>query len=456
MMKLYAILTLLLFSLPFTSFSQCAECPSGSTIITGSTNIMEQNNADDYCIIGTWTGTISQIANNSTVTFCPTAVWNMPANVTLQQNIQITNYGTITDNGSGYKLFIQGQTDLINETSGSITVTDFENQDTEFTNRGSFIAENIYLHGPSSNTGTMESTANCSGTATTNCGFYIGQKSIDFDNTGTVTTIDATIKDGVVGGSGMFISTGHLSIESNSSNTGNTFIVNDLTFQSSSNVTNGSFQISGEFNCNNSTITAVVCFSGGSTGTACSGGGASFPACSTLPVEISYFLVKKADTKLIFNWETEMEVNVSHYNIEYSFDGEDFEVLATVRAEGDNLYQYVSPNFEESTIYFRLKSVDFDGYTEYTEVRQIRNSSTIEYSISPNPTQIDHGLVIRFAESQDVMISLYNYNGQKISTKYYEGQKVVNFDTNKIEISGLYLLKISTTKTFYTEEVFIK
>ncbi|MDA9773366.1 T9SS type A sorting domain-containing protein [Saprospiraceae bacterium] len=453
-MKLYAILTFLLFSLPFTSFSQCTECPSGSTIITGSTNIMEQNNADDYCIMGTWTGTISQIANNSTVTFCPSAIWEMPGNLTLQQGIVITNYGTITDLDNGYKLFIQGQTDLINESSGSITVTDFENQDTEFTNHGSLIAENIYLHGPSTNTGTIESTADCSGSATTNCGFYIGQKSVDFNNTGTVTAVDVTIKDGVVGGSGTFISTGNLSIESNSSSTDNTFIVNNISFQASSNISGGNFQISGVLDCNNANITTDICFEGSSASSDCQGS-PMIPACAVLPVELTHFSVKQVETNLIFNWETEMEINVSHFELEYSFDGIDFKNLTRIASKGDGVYQYLNENLEASISYFRLKSVDFDGHTDYSEIRQIIKTSSIDYSISPNPTRIDRGVEIRFSEKQDVMISLYNYSGQKISSKYYEGQKVVNFDTDKIQISGLYLLKISTNKAFYTEEIFI-
>jgi hypothetical protein len=53
--KAAIVLAVTILCIPFISFSQCAECPVGSTLISGSTNISDQNNATDYCIDATWT-----------------------------------------------------------------------------------------------------------------------------------------------------------------------------------------------------------------------------------------------------------------------------------------------------------------------------------------------------------------------------------------------------------------
>jgi len=50
-----------------------------------------------------------------------------------------------------------------NETSGVITVGDFENADALFDNQGSLTAEDIYLHGETTNSGSIISTSDCGG-----------------------------------------------------------------------------------------------------------------------------------------------------------------------------------------------------------------------------------------------------------------------------------------------------
>jgi len=447
------------FALVFSSLllhSQCAECPVGSVVITGSTNITNQNMAADYCITGVWTGGITGIGNNSTITICPSASWEISADLLLQNGMVVTNYGTITDNGSGALFKIQGQTDLFNEVGGTINVEQFENQDTEFINAGTLIAADIYIHGPSENSGTIQSTAqDCAGLASTLCGFFIGNKNQSLINTGTVTAVDALLKDGIVG-NGMFIATGTLGVESNGGITENNFNVNNLFFQQSANMNTGIFVVNGDFDCNNANVSNVTCLEGGTQSGACSNSSDPIVECSTLPVEIISFDIKQINEKLVHSWEVRSEVDVSHYELLHSSTGYNFTKVAEIPAENASYYQYVMDAMKEKVSYFKLKSVDLDGSEQaFDKVRMVRNGDFYSVVISPNPATRDDVLSVKFDYRQDALIEIYNTMGEKITASFFKDRNNIDLNLDKIQVSGLYLIKVSTTSGSFTKEVFI-
>lgn len=449
----------LLFTLFYTFglFAQCSQCPSGSTLISGNTNITDQNNANNYCISANWTGTIAGIGNGSSVTICPGVTWTLPNNLTLQKSIDINNYGTITDGPNNYKLLLNSnQMNFINQSTGTIDLDFFENQDSGFTNHGNLTADDIYLHGPSTNTGTITSTADCSGNASQSCGFFIGNKNSDFVNTGTVNTIDAFFQDGIVGGTGgTFNTSGTLVIASNGNPTDNLFIVNNLILNSS--VNSGMFEISGTFDCGNNNFSAIGCYDGGSVGSTCQGNSDPVIACSTVPVEISQFNAKRIDDNIILQWEVVNELLLDYYKIEYSIDGLDFYLLAKISSEDQIYYQYVAENLNEPSLYFRLSSHDLDGTIQcYDEVISLHQTEDLRFSISPNPVDQQDFLNISLEDKADCLITIFDIKGQNQGSKFYKDKDNIIFDLKSIKTSGLYFIRISTGDKIYTEQIIIK
>jgi len=438
--------------------AQCSQCPSGSTTISGSTDITDQNNVVDYCVMGIWTGTIQGIANGSTITICDNTEWQLSTDIILQKDIYIENFGNII--GTGSKLFIQGQTELFNSSTGAINVATFENQDTEFTNEGLLVAENIYLHGPSINSGLITSTADCGGAATIECGFYIGNKNAAFVNTGTVEAVDANLRDAVIGGpEGNFNVSGTLQIENNSATVDNSFIVNNLVLQPSSTLNTGSFQMFGILDCNNANVESdVVCFLGaGIMGSDCSNSSDPITQCSILPVEVLDFKANY-DEKLIVTWEALTEVNVSHYEVQLSKDGQSYSTIDNIKAKGDSYYQSTTNlSINNSIYYIRLKVVDNDGTIEYpADTRTINIDALDKISFSPNPVSNGKSLDIYIPNKREITtVSLYDLTGQLLKIRTYEGSDIVTFDIDGVEKSGMYVLKINTGSIVLTEELFI-
>lgn len=120
---------------------------------------------------------------------------------------------------------------------------------------------------------------------------------------------------------------------------------------------------------------------------------------SPLPVDLTFFTAKWYDIDkqmAVLNWQTASEQNNSHFEIERSFNGEDFISIGRVEGNGTtyDLSQYqFSEDINGNTafidvVYYRLKQVDYDGKYEYSQVRILDSDGKIakEFRAYPNPT----------------------------------------------------------------------
>jgi len=107
--------------------------------------------------------------------------------------------------------------------------------------------------------------------------------------------------------------------------------------------------------------------------------------------------------------------------------------------------------------YYRLKSVDFDGYSEYFNVVVADYSGDKSFLISPNPSEgsaID--FVLNFSADENSVIVIYDSHGTVIGfASPIQNQNIITFSnpSNPLK-SGLYYAKM-TSKNFTRVEKFI-
>ena len=153
----------------------------------------------------------------------------------------------------------------------------------------------------------------------------------------------------------------------------------------------------------------------------------------SLPVELISFGVKKKDNYIEVNWITGAEINNSHFEILVSEDGFEWESIQTVLGMGttyDLTYYY--ENVQTNKTYFKLKQVDYDGTTSYSNVRYISADEQPIFNSTLNYIYISnlHGDVINF----------YNVEGQLVHNINYDGTSVV---INKSTLNtGFYIVRI--------------
>lgn len=182
-----------------------------------------------------------------------------------------------------------------------------------------------------------------------------------------------------------------------------------------------------------------------------------YPNLALLPVNLEYFtaIPDMNLTSVQLNWATSSEKNVSHFSIERSVDGKNYNEIGIVFAAGNtsNLikYAFTDNNIDASrttVIYYRLRSIDNDRSSELSQVRSIRLSKESERKISiltyPNPVTSELRVTIPASwQGKKVSYEVYNNNGQTLmkNTENIASQtKALNVQTL---IPGIYIVKAS-------------
>jgi hypothetical protein len=122
----------------------------------------------------------------------------------------------------------------------------------------------------------------------------------------------------------------------------------------------------------------------------------SLGAMSTLPVKFASFTaILKDNMRAELRWTTSSEINVSHFVVERSTDGQNFSEAAIVFANGapgtETSYAYPDniSSINARVIHYRIRSVDNDAKTEYSATRIVRPgteaTSDVMISTFPNP-----------------------------------------------------------------------
>ena len=185
---------------------------------------------------------------------------------------------------------------------------------------------------------------------------------------------------------------------------------------------------------------------------------------SPLPVKLTSFTGEINGTANVLDWQTASEQKNSHFEIERSTDGIDFEIIGKINGTGTTTntsnYQFVdeTPN---NLNYYRLRQVDTDETFEYSNTIFIKNEHIQKWSdenltLFPNP--INDQLTIKFytLKSLNMDINIYNVLGQLVMKKTVlatEGNNQYDFDSSILP-TGYYFLNIqldtqAINKSFY-------
>lgn len=165
-----------------------------------------------------------------------------------------------------------------------------------------------------------------------------------------------------------------------------------------------------------------------------------------LPVSFISFTAKADGCKALLEWQTGMEQNNSHFNVERSSNGTAFEIIGQVKAAGNSnttqTYRFTDKAPFAGTNYYRITQVDFDGKYSSTEVRSVRTACSAEspLKVYPNPARneihIQNGKAI-------AGINIVATNGQVVM-KYAPAQNqagLFNLNIQQLQ-NGIYLLQV--------------
>lgn len=135
------------------------------------------------------------------------------------------------------------------------------------------------------------------------------------------------------------------------------------------------------------TINGVVKYNGKTDGTISGPAGASVATGTsptgftntTLPVTFLSFSASRTNGTVQLTWETTSEINNSHFEIQRSATGSDWETIGTVAAGTSpltNNYVYTDGTPSASETQYRIRQVDLDGDNLYSKVVMVGATSS--------------------------------------------------------------------------------
>jgi hypothetical protein len=175
-------------------------------------------------------------------------------------------------------------------------------------------------------------------------------------------------------------------------------------------------------------------------------------AVNPLPVALSYFKGKAAGKNAELFWNTASELNNSGFYIERSMDGEQFATLDFVAGKGNSnvpvSYSYTDNNAFEyaAIIYYRLRQVDLDGATNYSNMVVLnKNHQAIQQlNVYPNPATVQSTIEF-IANTGTAKIELKDINGRTIyctTAATTNGLNSLRLDNLNEMDAGIYFIKV--------------
>ena len=213
-------------------------------------------------------------------------------------------------------------------------------------------------------------------------------------------------------------------------------------------------------------FTSIINFglSGTASNSTSAGGSDAFFAIyspSPLSVSISALHGKIQDAKTaLLNWITYSEKDNEGFVIEKSTDGKTFAKIGFVvsthekgSATVSSGYEFIDYSFDNTTSYYRLKQMDYDGQYTYSNIVVLSGSNkTSPINIYPNPTT---GTLHINGFKNQAIVELYDIRGVKVMNKNVTDKApIVNIEHLTDE---LYMIRISDGAEIITQQkIFLK
>lgn len=108
------------------------------------------------------------------------------------------------------------------------------------------------------------------------------------------------------------------------------------------------------------------------------------PRHTALPVTLNFFKASKQQNTALLQWQTATEQNSKSFIVERSADGNIFIAIGNLQAAGNSTtiksYSYEDAATLQGNNYYRLKQVDADGKTAYSDVRLLTFAANTKLS----------------------------------------------------------------------------
>ncbi len=185
--------------------------------------------------------------------------------------------------------------------------------------------------------------------------------------------------------------------------------------------------------------------------------------CGTLPIELLSFTGHNEVIKNILKWTTASENNNEYFSIERSKDETGFEKIGSVPGAGSSSstlsYSFTDANPYQGINYYRLKQVDFNGNSTYSQIiaLMVGQPNHLAINVYPNPASTVLNCELYSKEEEPVVIEVHDILGNVVireEIKTVKGTNAKNLDISSLA-QGMYFMEINN-RAKQTQVKFVK
>ncbi len=163
-----------------------------------------------------------------------------------------------------------------------------------------------------------------------------------------------------------------------------------------------------------------------------------------LPVSLHSFTGTTTENGNLLNWITSSEQNNKGFEIERSENAIDFETIAFIKGAGNSQtfikYQHLDQTAHSTSNFYRLKQLDFDGKSTYSEMISI-SSEINEVAVSPNP--FNNKITLQSNQSNKIISAeVIDITGKTKISIQGEVNGNIEIDTQHLN-NGVYFLRVT-------------
>lgn len=179
-----------------------------------------------------------------------------------------------------------------------------------------------------------------------------------------------------------------------------------------------------------------------------------------LPLTLLSFSAELQNEAVRLQWETAQELNVSHFEIEYSSDGRSYNRIGEVPSveNGSGKYAYTDNSLRSPVCYYRMKMVDQDLTYSYSHTLVVRHEATVQLKIYPNPAQSMLHVSLPKMDPGNAQIRILNMQGMPVKNSILNSQGQAS--VTSVNVSGLpagtYVIQIISANAVRHRSSFIK
>jgi len=175
-----------------------------------------------------------------------------------------------------------------------------------------------------------------------------------------------------------------------------------------------------------------------------------------LPITLLGFFASNIDNEYVsLLWSTSMETNNDRFEIERSTDGVHFEMIASVKAVGNSNttqnYSAKDQNPVNGINFYRLKQVDLDGKSSYSQIVTVNFGKYAAPTMFPNPATSFFTVVAGMEPIKE--IELYSVAGVRLQlVKNDAANSSIKISSANLS-SGVYIVQIRTASNIYKQKL---